>query len=159
RQLLRSSPLFSRLADDEANAVLAQATLARYPQGAQIFSKGDPGNSMMAVLSGEIMIRAPSADGRQVVLGVVRAGEVFAELALLDGKDRSADAAAMTPCELLVVARRPFLSLLERRPDLGIQLMIVLCDRIRRTDEQVEDLVFLDLESRIAKTLVRLAKE
>jgi CRP-like cAMP-binding protein len=159
RHLLKASPLFSRLADDEANAILAHATIARYREGAQIFAKGDPGTSMMAVLSGEIMIRSPSADGRQVVLGVVREGEVFGEIALLDGKDRTADAGAMTACELLVVERRDFMSLLERRPDLCIQLLQVLCDRIRKTDEQVEDLVFLDLESRIAKTLVRLANE
>jgi CRP-like cAMP-binding protein len=159
RQLLKTSPLFSRLADDEANAVLAHANIARYREGAQIFAKGDPGNSMMAVLTGEIMIRSPSSDGRQVVLGVVREGEVFGELALLDGKDRSADATANVASELLVVERRDFMALLQRRPDLCIQLLQVLCERIRKTDEQVEDLVFLDLESRIAKALVRLVGE
>jgi CRP-like cAMP-binding protein len=159
RQLLKASPLFSRLTDDEANAVLAHANIARHREGAQIFAKGDPGNSMMAVLTGEVMIRSPSLDGRQVVLSVVREGEVFGELALLDGKDRSADATANVASELLVVERRDFMALLQRRPDLCIQLLQVLCERIRKTDEQVEDLVFLDLESRIAKALVRLVGE
>ena len=159
RQLLRSSPFFSRLGDSEADAILAQATVARHAEGALIFAKGDPGNSMMAVLNGRIMITAPSQDGRQVVLTVMRDGDVFGEIAMLDGKERTADATAMTDCELLVVPRRSLLALLERRPDLCIDLLIVLCERLRRTNEQVEDLAFLDLEARIAKVLVRLAEE
>jgi CRP-like cAMP-binding protein len=84
---------------------------------------------------------------------------VFGEIGMLDGKERTADASAMADCELLVVPRRSLLSLLERRPELCLSLLIVLCERLRRTNEQVEDLAFLDLESRIAKVLVRLAEE
>ena len=159
RQLLRRSPLFTRLADAEIDAILAHATVARHAENEQIFAKGDPGNSMMAVLKGRVMISTPSPDGRQVVLTVMREGDVFGEIALLDGGERTADASAMTDCELLIVPRRSFLSLLERRPELGIDLLVVLCERLRRTNEQVEDLAFLDLEARIAKVLVRLAEE
>jgi len=159
RQLLRRSPLFARLGNPEADAILAHATIVRYPEGDPIFAKGEPGNSMMAVLSGRVSITAPSPDGRQVVLSVLREGEVFGEIALLDGKERTADATAATDCELLVVTRRDFLSVLRRQPELGLQLLMVFCERIRRTDEQVEDLAFLDLETRIAKTLLRLAEE
>jgi len=159
RQLLRSSPFFSRLGDSEADAILAQATVARYAEGALIFAKGDPGNSMMAVLRGRVMISSPSVDGRQVVLTTFREGDVFGEIALLDGKERTADATAATNCELLVVARRSLLALLERRPELAHQLLIVLCERIRRTNEQVEDFAFLHLETRIAKALLRLVQE
>jgi len=159
RQVLRCSPLFSRLGDAEADAILAHAKVIRYPEGAEIFRKGEPGNSMMAVLSGRVTISAPSPDGRQVVLSVLRAGEVFGEIAALDGKQRTADATAATECELLVVARRDFLSVLRHEPELCLQLLMVFCGRIRRTDEQVEDLAFLDLETRIAKTLLRLAEE
>jgi CRP/FNR family transcriptional regulator, cyclic AMP receptor protein len=159
RQLLRRSPLFARLADGDLDAILARATVARHAEGDQIFAKGDPGNSMMAVLKGRIMISTPSPDGRQVVLTVMHDGDVFGEIALLDGKERTADATAMSDCELLVVPRRSFLSMLERRPELGIDLLVVLCERLRRTNEQVEDLAFLDLEARIAKVLIRLAEE
>jgi len=159
RQVLRRSSLFARLGDSEIDAVLAHATVTRHAEGDQIFSKGDPGSSMMAVLKGRVMITAPSPDGRQVVLTIMRDGEVFGEIALLDGKERTADATAKTDCELLVVPRRSLLSPLERRPDLCIDLLIVLCERLRRTNEQVEDLAFLDLEARIAKVLVRLAEE
>ncbi|HVC54811.1 MAG TPA: Crp/Fnr family transcriptional regulator [Stellaceae bacterium] len=159
RQALRGSRLFAQLGDSESDAILAHATVARYSEGEQIFAKGDPGNSMMAVLKGRVTISAPSLDGRQVVLTTMRAGEVFGEIALLDGKERTADATATAECELLVVPRRSLLSLLERRPEMCIGLMLVLCERLRRTNEQVEDLAFLDLEARIAKVLLRLAEE
>jgi CRP-like cAMP-binding protein len=159
RQVLRRSQLFEQLTDTEIDAILAHTRVARYPEGDQIFAKGDPGNSMMAVLKGRVMISSPSRDGRQVVLTVMHDGDVFGEIALLDGKERTADATAMAECELLVVPRRSVMSLLERRPDVCIGLMHVLCERLRRTNEQVEDLAFLDLEARIAKVLVRLAEE
>ena len=159
RELLKRSPLFSCLGDKETDTMLAHANVARYSAGEEIFAKGDPGNSMMAVLRGRIQISAPSPDGRQMVLTVMHEGEVFGEIALLDGKERTADAIALSDCELLVVPRRPFLDLLERRPELSVGLLVVLCERLRRTNEQVEDLAFLDLEARIAKTLLRLAHE
>ena len=159
RELLRRSPVFALLGDSEIDAVLAHARVTRYAEGDHIFAKGDPGNGMMAVLKGRVMISSPSADGRQVVLTVFRDGEVFGEIALLDGKERTADATAMTDCELLFVPRASLLALLERQPELCIRLLIVLCERLRRTNEPVEDLAFLDLEARIAKVLVRLAEE
>jgi len=157
RQLLRKSPLFSRLPDEETDAILAHAIIERYPAGAPIFAKGDPGSSMMAVLKGQVMISVLSLDGKLVVLNTINEGEIFGEIALLDGKERSADATAMSNCELLVVARRSFLPLLER-PALTRELLMVLCEKVRRTSEQVEDVLFLDVEARIAKVLLRLAQ-
>jgi CRP/FNR family transcriptional regulator, cyclic AMP receptor protein len=159
RELLRGTYLFSRLDDDEADAILAYARLVPYASGTEIFAKGDAGDSMMAVLSGRVRISATSIDGRDVVFNIMGPGEVFGEIALLDGGERTADAVAMTPCELLVVDRRSFLPILERRPDLGIRLMVLLCERLRLTDEQVEDALFRHLENRLAKALLRLAAQ
>jgi CRP-like cAMP-binding protein len=133
--------------------------VARYAAGKEIFAKGDPGDSMMAVLRGSVQISTPSANGRQIVLTIMHDGDVFGEIALLDGKERTADATALSDSELLIVPRGPFLELLERRPDIAAGLLTVLCDRLRRNSERVEDLAFLDLETRIAKTLLRLAIE
>ena len=159
RQELRRSRLFARLGDSEIDAILAHASIARHAEGDHIFAKGDPGNSMMAVLHGRVVISNPSPDGRQIVVTIFRDGDVFGEIALLDGKERSADATAGVDCELLVVPRRSLLRLLERRPELCVELMVVLCERLRRTNEQVEDFAFLDLETRIAKVLLRLTHD
>lgn len=88
-----------------------------------------------------------------------RKGEIFGEIALLDGKDSTADAVAITACELLVVERRAFLPVLRRRPELCIRLLELLCDRLRRTDQQVEDLLIRHFENRLARTLLRLGQE
>ena len=146
--------VFARLPDDEVDAILEHAVIRRYAAGAQIFYKGDPGSSMMAVLRGRVVIRAPSSEGKEIILNIINEGEIFGEIALLDGKERTADATAMTDCELLVVSRRSFLPLLER-PDTTRELLNVLCERLRRTSEQVEDVLFLDVGARIAKTLLR----
>ena len=159
RQVLRRSPLFVRLGDEETDAILAHARVAKYAAGDQIVVKGDPGDSMMAVLNGRVSISVPSPDGRQVVLSVLRDGDIFGEIALLDGKERTADVNALTDCEILIVPRRSLWSLLEHRPDVCIELMLVLCERLRHTNQQVEDLAFLDLKARIAKVLLRLAGE
>jgi CRP/FNR family transcriptional regulator, cyclic AMP receptor protein len=157
RLILRRSPLFARLPNDEIDAILKYASIRRYAANAQIVCKGDPGSSMMAVLRGRVVIRAPSSDGKEVILNIINEGEIFGEIALLDGKERTADATAMTDCELLVVARRSFLPLLER-PVIARELLNVLCERLRRTTEQLEDVLFLDVEARIAKILLRFAE-
>lgn len=159
REVLRRSRLFASLGDGELNSILAHAMVRRYEEGDEIFAKGDPGNSMMAVLRGRITITVPSADGRQVVLSTMREGDVFGEIALLDGKERTADATAAADCELLVVPRQSLLSLLDRHPGLFMDFLIVLCERLRRTNEQVEDLAFLDLGARLAKALLRLEND
>jgi CRP/FNR family cyclic AMP-dependent transcriptional regulator len=156
REVLRHSALFARLPDDEIDAILTHAAIRRYVANAQIFCKGDPGNTMMALLRGRVVITAPSSEGKEVILNIINEGEIFGEIALLDGKERTADATAMTDCELLVVTRRSFLPLLER-PNMARELLSVLCERLRRTSEQVEDVLFLDVEARIAKALLRLA--
>jgi CRP/FNR family transcriptional regulator, cyclic AMP receptor protein len=84
-------------------------------------------------------------------------GEVFGEIAALDGRPRSADATAASACELLVIERRDVLAFLEEHPKVCIKLMEVLCERLRRTTEQVEDVLFLEIPARLAKTLLRLA--
>src|SRR5581483_5514234 len=117
RDVLRGSTLFARLSDREIEAVLLRARITEYKLGEAIVRKGDPGDSMMAVLRGRVSISVPSPSGRQVVLSVLRAGDVFGEIAMLDGKERTADAIAVTKCEILVIPRRSFWLLLERRLD------------------------------------------
>ena len=85
-------------------------------------------------------------------------GDCFGEIALLDGEARSTDAVAMTDCELLMLYRRDFMPILEKRADICLILLKVLCQRLRQTTEQVEDVLFRHLESRIAKALLHLAE-
>lgn len=133
------------------------ATTRWYRAGQPVFMKGDAGTAMMAVLSGRIRICAYSADGREVILNVINPGEVFGEIALIDGGERTADAFAMEATELLCLSRRDFLPYLESNPPVCIKLLTILCQRLRSTSEQLEDFNFLDLRCRLAKRLLYLA--
>lgn len=155
--LLARNPLLGILGPDRLGALVSHGHSRHCDTNEAVFYKGDPGDSMMAVLSGRVKISATSVDGKEVVFNIINAGEVFGELTLLDGKDRSADAIAMEPAELLVLHRRDFLPCLRQEPELCMQMFIVLCDRLRATSEQVEDLL-LHQSARLAKRLLFLAE-
>jgi CRP/FNR family transcriptional regulator, cyclic AMP receptor protein len=113
----------------------------------------------MAVLIGRVRISAISADRKEVTLNVIKQGEVFGEIALLDGKPRSAAASAAEETVLLVLERRDFLPMLAANPDLAQRLLVVVCDKLRRASLALEDFALLDLPERLARLLVNLAEE
>jgi CRP/FNR family cyclic AMP-dependent transcriptional regulator len=158
RALLKRHVLFGKLDDDEIAELLAHAHVEHYSAGSEIFAKGSSGQSVMAVLRGSVKISSPSPDGKEIVLNNINPGELFGEIALLDGGERSADATAVEDSELLVVYRRDFLPLLTRRSDICLMLLELVCQRLRQTSEQVEDVLFVDLRFRMAKILLRLAQ-
>jgi CRP/FNR family cyclic AMP-dependent transcriptional regulator len=159
RAALLACPLFAVMQQAELDAVLQMATERRVRRGQTIFQKGDAGSSMMAVLRGRVRISAVSAEGKEVTLNVINPGEVFGEIALLDGKPRSADAAAIDDTQLLLLERRLVLPFLQSNQDLLLRLLAVLCDRLRRTSVALEDLALFDLPVRLARVLGQLAED
>ena len=158
RKIFEHHFLFGKLSASEIDALINYSHVERYRAGREIFAKGSPGQSLMAVLRGGVKISALSDSGREIVFTIFNAGEIFGEIALLDGDERSAGATALTDCELLVLNRRDLLPVLENRADLCMILLKVLCRKLRLTTEQVEDVIFRNLESRVAKALVQLAE-
>ncbi|MGC2203441.1 MAG: Crp/Fnr family transcriptional regulator [Stellaceae bacterium] len=158
RQIFQRHLLFGKLSPSEIDCLISYSRVERYPASREIFAKGSPGPSLMAVLRGSVKISSLSEGGKEIVLSIINAGEIFGEIAVLDGEERSADATAMTDCELLVVNRRDFLPVLENRSDLCMILLRILCRRLRQTSEQVEDVMFRHLESRVAKALLQLVE-
>src|SRR6266581_9408867 len=154
--LLRRHPLFGAIAPELLERLSSYATTRAVHRGDSIFAKGDPGNSLYAVCAGTVKISVPSADGKDAVFNLVGEGEIFGEIALLDGRPRTADATAMTDCELVVIERREFVTFLRSEPDVMLKLMEILCERLRRTSDQVQDVTFLNLSVRLAKTLIAL---
>jgi CRP-like cAMP-binding protein len=157
RNILSQHFLLKHLPPADVDRLAQLAQTRRFQANESVFLKGDPGNSMMAVLSGRVRICAYSAGGREVVLNVISPGEVFGEIAMIDGGERTADAFAMEATELLVLNRRDFMPFLERNPQVCVKLLEVMCRRLRWTSEQLEDVNFLDLRSRLAKRILYLA--
>lgn len=156
---LRASPLFQAMRAEELDEILRFALERRVPRGQTIFQKGDEGSSMMAVLRGRVRISVVSPEGREVVLNIINPGEVFGEIAMLDGKPRSADATAAEATELLVVERRHFLPFLRANDDLYLRLLGVLCERLRRTSIALEDVALFPLPTRLARLLLKLTQD
>jgi CRP/FNR family transcriptional regulator, cyclic AMP receptor protein len=159
RAVFAKSFFFGMLSGSEIDGLLTYARVVRYRAGSEIFAKGSPGSSLMAVLKGAVRISSPSETGREITLNLIHQGEIFGEIALLDGRGRTTDAIAMSDCELLVLNRRDFMPFLQRRPEICIKVIELLCQRLRQTSGQVEELSFWHLESRLAKALLRLAQE
>lgn len=157
RDIVSGHFLLEHLESAELDALIAYSTTERYRANETIFNKGDPGNSLMIVVTGRIKISAFSAEGKEMVLAVLGKGEILGEMAILEDKPRSADAAALERTEVLVLHRREFVPFLERNPKLCVRLLRVLSARLRRTSELAEDRVFLSLPSRLAKVLLDLA--
>jgi CRP/FNR family transcriptional regulator, cyclic AMP receptor protein len=157
-KLLGKCQLFSGIDADALKDLASRAYRQRYTAGEQIFHTGSPGQSLMAVSSGTVRITFPSTKGKEIILSDLTNGEVFGEMSLLDGNERSADAVALTNCELMILERRDMLSFLEKNPHICLKLLNVLCGRLRRANELMADIAFYDLPMRLAKTILRLAK-
>jgi CRP-like cAMP-binding protein len=153
---LRNHPLFREFPPAIVEQLGTYMTRRSVRRGAIIFAKGDPGTGLMAVLWGSVKISVTTSEGHEAVLNMINPGQAFGEIALLDGRPRTADAVAMTDCELMVIDRRDFIPLLRREPDVALKCIEILCARIRRTSEQVEDLMYVSFPVRLAKALLQL---
>jgi CRP/FNR family transcriptional regulator, cyclic AMP receptor protein len=158
RRLLANCMLFHGLVEDERDALVARARIRHFAAGETIFLMGSAGDSLMAVLGGQVRISVPSSDGREIVLAIFQPGEVFGEIALLDGKERTADARALTGCDLAILERRDVFAFLERQPNAWPRLVEVLCDRLRSTDQHIAEVALMQLPVRLAKALLRIAE-
>ncbi|MGH6903169.1 MAG: Crp/Fnr family transcriptional regulator [Geminicoccaceae bacterium] len=158
RALLANHPLFGQLAPEELERLLTYMRLVRQPPRTVLFRKGDPGTHMVVVVRGRVKVCTHSEDGKELVLNLINAGEVVGEIALLDGSDRTADAVTLTDSDLLILERRDFIPFLQRHPDACMRLFAVLCARLRKTSELLEEALFLEGSSRLAKRLVHLAE-
>jgi CRP-like cAMP-binding protein len=157
--VLRKHPIFCDLDPEALDQLCRYAKHATLKRGAAIFSKGDPGNSLVAVIRGTVKISISSAEGRSAILNLIGPGEIFGEVALLDGLARTADATANTNCEIFVIDRREFLPFVRGQPALAMKFIELLCARLRWTSDQVEEVILQDLAGRLASALIRLTEK
>jgi CRP-like cAMP-binding protein len=156
--LLRRHPLFGEIDPAHLKRLCAYATTRKLSRGTTLFVKGDPGTALFAVRAGTVKISVPAPDGREAVFNLLQDGDIFGEIALLDGQPRTADAIAMTDCELMSIDRRDFLALVQSEPKLAARLIELLCARLRFASQHLEEVVFLSMPARLARTLLRLGE-
>ena len=155
--LLGQSGLFRQLGANERDALFAHARVQTYAAADTIFLMGSPGDSLLAVLNGSIRISVPAPSGKEVVLAILGPGDICGEIALIDGKARTADARAATDCSVVVVERRDVLAFFAQHPEAWAGLADVLCERLRVADQQMAEFALSSVSVRLARALLRLA--
>jgi len=155
--LLQRVPLLAALTDSDREALARSASRRRYRRGDIIFQKDDPGHSLFIVARGSVRIYVPSTQGADLTLAVLGPGHFFGDLSLLDGRPRSASAAALGDTNVVILERSDFVAVIRTRPAAVMSVLAVVVRRLRDTDEMASDLAFLDVGGRLAKKLLELA--
>ena len=157
--ILGKSQLFGALDVAAREAVAAQLRPATFPAGHLIFARGDQGQDLYVVLSGRVRLSILSIDGRELTFNHAGAGEVFGEIAMLDGKDRTADATAVEETHAMLLNRAALDDLMAAIPDLAQSVISFVCGRLREADMQLEGVALYRIEVRLARFLVGLAQQ
>jgi CRP-like cAMP-binding protein len=157
--MIETSSLFKGLESGILEKILKLRVRRHLAPGEVLFRKGDPGDALYGVLAGRLRIHANAADGRDALLNIMSPGDVFGEIALIDGLPRTADATAIDAVELVMLRRSEFMELLRVENNLTLHLLELTCRRLRWLSEMVEDATFLSVPARLAKRLLRLAEQ
>ncbi|MDO4253850.1 MAG: Crp/Fnr family transcriptional regulator [Kocuria sp.] len=156
--VLRRAPLFASLDDEALAALTDEITEVELPRGATLFHEGDPGDRLYFIISGKIKLGRTASDGRENLVAIMGPGELFGEMALFDPSPRSTAATAVSETHLAGLNHDNLKKVIERNPAISQQLLQALARRLRRTNENLADLVFSDVPGRVAKALLDLAE-
>ena len=155
-EVVRRAPLFTAL--DEAAALSLRASMdsVKIAKGSILFKEGDDGEHLYVIIDGKLKLGTSSGDGRENLLSILGPGEMFGELSLFDPGPRTSTATAVTEAKLLSLSHEKVIPWLKQNPEVSLQLLTRLSQRLRRTNEAVGDLVFSDVPGRVAKALIDL---
>jgi CRP-like cAMP-binding protein len=156
-EYIRNIPLFKHLKDSQLKAIAARCSGAQFRKGEVVFHKTDLSTDLYIVNSGTLKAVLADEEGGEIVLAVFGKGAFFGELSLLDGKGRSATIVADSDAELAVLKQTVFLDLLQKDPKIGVALISTLVERLRKADEFIESLAFLEVGQRLVNSLLESA--
>lgn len=155
---LKQIPLFSRLPEEHLAIIAAQCREKLFRTGVTILSQTDESVDLYLILSGRVKVTLMNEDGREVVLDTLADGDFFGELSVLDNKPRSASITTLSDASMLILTQEALFSTIKNNPGIAINLLAVMAKRLRKADEIIESLAFLDVAGRVAKTLLELAE-
>ena len=134
-EALRSVPLFASLDDAAATELRDLLSSKSVPQNTRLFRQGDKGDAMYLIQSGRVRISILDDDKKELTLAELAQGDFFGEMSIIDGRQRSADARVIEDANLAVLSRDAFLAFVRTNPDVALEMLSALTDRLRRTDE------------------------
>ncbi|HYA86191.1 MAG TPA: Crp/Fnr family transcriptional regulator [Nitrospirota bacterium] len=156
-EYLKNIPLFKHLKDSQLREIAARCKSAQYKKGDVIFHKSDLSTDLYIVNSGKLKALLVDEEGDEIVLAQFEKGAFFGELSLLDGKGRSATIVVEKESELSILKKEMFFDILYKDPRIAVELMATLVERLRKADEMIESLAFLEVGERLIKSLLEHA--
>ena len=154
RSLLQNIPLFAGLPEAQLDHIAKMAVLRQVPRHKMIVFVGAKTDSLFVIVSGSAKVLNRDAEGREVILSMLEAGECFGEMGLIDDSPRSADVVANEACELLVISKADFTRALSENTELCLNIMKSLVLRLREANHKIESLALMDVYGRVAKLLL-----
>lgn len=157
-KFLRKIPFLKQLGDADLRSIYKISRIREFGPGEMIFTKSADAKQMFIVLEGRVKIFTRSGGKKRKTYAYLRPGDFFGEMALLEGKPRSAAAEAVDFSKLLVIENTDFQRLLARDRSLALYLLRTVSERLRQANEEIEALLFRNVLGRVAKTLNELAR-
>ena len=154
RSLLQNIPLFAGLPEAQLDHIARMAVLRQVPRHKTIVFVGAKTDSLFVIVSGSAKVLNRDAEGREVILLMLEAGECFGEMGLIDDSPRSADVVANEACDLLVISKADFTRALSENTELCLNIMKSLVLRLREANHKIESLALMDVYGRVAKLLL-----
>ncbi len=158
-QLLCNTKLFGNLDDDSRLEIARQMREASFSAGQSIFARGDIGKEVYLVLEGRVRLSVLSSEGRELTFSHAARGEVFGEIAALDGGLRTADATAVSAVKAMTMSHTTLKRLVQTSPPFAEAAIAFLCSRIRETDLQLEGVALHRIEVRLARFLLGMLRQ
>lgn len=156
-EYIKNIPLFKDLKDAQLKEIAARCKIGRYKKGDVVFHKTDLSTDLYIVSSGKLKAVLADEEGGEILIAQFEKGDFFGELSLLDGKGRSATIIAIGDAELAVLKKELFLDFLHKEPSVAVELMTTLVERLRKADEMIESLAFLEVGERLVRSLLESA--
>lgn len=157
-EMLAKTPLFATLEDGDRRAVAQEMRETAFDAGQVIFARGDPGRDIYLVGQGRVRLSVLTSEGRELSFAHAEAGQIFGEIAVLDGGVRSADATAVTKVAALTLSKGSLQRLIETRPVVREAVIHFLCNRVREADHQLEGIALYPIEVRLARFFLAAAR-
>ncbi|MDO5454738.1 MAG: CRP-like cAMP-activated global transcriptional regulator GlxR [Corynebacterium sp.] len=157
QEILARAGIFQGVDPEAVADLISDMESVRYPRGTTIFEEGDPGDRLYIITAGKIKLARHAPDGRENLLSVMGASDMFGELSIFDPGPRTSSAVCVTDVQAATMTSEMLRKWVDDYPSISQQLLRVLARRLRRTNSNLADLIFTDVPGRVAKTLLQLA--
>jgi CRP/FNR family cyclic AMP-dependent transcriptional regulator len=157
--VLKQIPLFADLDPPDLEIVAQASRRLNYPKNNIVFYEGDAGDYLLVILKGRVKVTLLGEQGQETIITTLEAPAFLGEVALLEGAPRSATVVALTPIEVLQIARAPFLALMRNHPGIALKIMAQLAGALRRATEQIRTLSMFDVYGRVLRCLLVTAQQ